>query len=222
MGWLYALVGTVTGLTLLALAYWFVVRPWHLTWGATDEEVRRPLPGDDLVAAPQGRSTRAITVRASAAEVWPWLVQMGQGRGGFYSYTWLENLAGYHITNAERVVPEWQVLKTGDPITLHPKSPPLSVVVLEPNRALVLGGGEAAKAFQPEDVRAGQMNWTWAFLLDAQGAGRTRLIVRARVDPGRGVWTWLLSRFVFSPAHFVMERKMLLGIKRRVEASRKG
>jgi hypothetical protein len=66
-GWLYTLVGTVTGLILLALAYWFVVRPWHLKWGATDDEVRRPLPGDDLVTNPKGRTTRAITTRASTA-----------------------------------------------------------------------------------------------------------------------------------------------------------
>jgi hypothetical protein len=85
--------------------------------------VRRPLPGDGLVTDPRGRTTRAISIRASAAEVWPWLVQIGQGRGGFYSFTWLENLAGCHITNAERTVPEWQGVKVGDPIALHPKAP---------------------------------------------------------------------------------------------------
>jgi hypothetical protein len=85
------------------IAYWFGLRPWHIRWGATDDELARPLPGDEIVPRPRKWSTRAITIDAPAEVVWPWLVQIGQGRGGLYSYDWLENLAGCDIHSADRV-----------------------------------------------------------------------------------------------------------------------
>jgi hypothetical protein len=100
--------------TLLPWVYLLIVRPWHMNWGATDEEVRKRLPGDELVPHPTFESTRAITVHAPAKEVWRWLAQLGQDRGGFYSYDRLENLAGANIYNAARIVPEMQHLKVGD------------------------------------------------------------------------------------------------------------
>ena len=94
-----------------ASVYWFVVRPWHLRWGATDAEVARALPGDELVPDAKISSTHAITIRAAPAEVWPWLVQLGQGRGGFYSYDWIEDAMGLEIHSADRILPEYQELK---------------------------------------------------------------------------------------------------------------
>ena len=91
---------------LLPWAYALVVRPWHIRWGATEERIAKPLPGDELVPNPAIESTRAITVNAPVEEVWPWLAQIGQDRGGFYSYEWLENLAGCRMRNADRIHPE--------------------------------------------------------------------------------------------------------------------
>src|SRR5215207_3855373 len=120
-----AIVGAV-----LPWVYAFVIRPWHLRWGATDEEINKALPGDELVPEPGIESTRAITVNAPVEEVWPWLAQIGQDQGGLYSYEWLENLAGCQMRNADRIHPEWQHRETGETVFLHPaygpKVPPSS------------------------------------------------------------------------------------------------
>src|SRR5690242_10440737 len=99
-----------------AIAYALVFRPWHLRWGATDEETTETLPGDALVPHPKSQATHAITIHAPVAEVWPWLVQVGQDKGGFYSYTWLENLVGCQMRNADRIVPQFQQLQVGDKV----------------------------------------------------------------------------------------------------------
>ena len=101
---------------------------------------RESLPGDDLIANPDLTATRAITVHTSAEQVWPWIAQLGQGRGGFYSYDALENLAGCDIHSADQVVPEWQDITVGDQVKLHPEVGWPSLLV-EPGRALVLRGG---------------------------------------------------------------------------------
>jgi hypothetical protein len=200
-----------------ALAYKHVLRPWHLSWGATDDEVVRPLPGDELVPEAIYESTRAVTIHAPSSQVWPWLLQIGQGRGGFYSYEWLENLIGARIRNADRILPDHQILETGDEIFFaafdrygdYSRS---TVAVLEPERALVLGPpddpvGQAAARFTGEG--------TWAFVLDPIDEYSTRLIVRTRTH----AWGSHLLFLLFDPAHFVMERKMLLGIKARAEGA---
>lgn len=183
-------------------AYIWAIRPWHLRWGATDEELGELLAGDELAPNPKLRATHAITIKAPAADIWPWLVQMGQSRGGFYSYTWLENLVGCHMRNADEIVPEWQELKVGDSVWLHPKAPPVQVAAIEPGRAIVLKGW-GAFILQPVDERT------------------TRLIIRSQGDYNPDlkniILNFLLWRVVFEPAHFIMERKMLLGIKERAE-----
>jgi len=185
-----------------AATYVWAIRPWHLRWGATDEEIEQPLPGDELAPHPKLRATHAITINAPAADVWPWLVQMGQDRGGFYSYTWLENLVGCDMHNADEVVSEWQELKVGDNVWLHPKAPPTKVAAIEPGHAIVLKG------------------WG-AFVLKSIDEKTTRLIIRSQgdyePDLKNPVLNFLLWRVVFEPAHFIMERKMLLGIKERAE-----
>jgi hypothetical protein len=189
-------------------AYVLGLRPWHLKWGATEEEARAPLPGDDLVPEAKGSATHAVTINAPVADVWPWLVQVGQDKGGFYSYSWLENLFGCRMRNADRIVPEFQGLKVGDTVWLHPKVPPLPVLVCEPFRAIVLGSNTKDPG-------------TWGFYLKELDENTTRLIVR-----GRGNWQpGLLKSFfyfgVFEPAHFIMERKMMLEIKRLAEAKQR-
>lgn len=191
----------VAGAGALA-AYVWGIRPWHLRWGATDEEVQAHLIGDGLAPSPKLRATHAITVNAPAADVWPWLLQMGQTRGGFYSYTWLENIVGCHMRNADEVVPEWQELKVGDKVWLHPKAPPVEVAAIEPGRAIVLKGW-GAFVLQPIDEKT------------------SRLIIRSQGDYNpdlkNPILNFFLWRVVFEPAHFIMERKMLLGIKARAE-----
>lgn len=179
------------------------VRPWHLRWGATEAELVRELPGDDRVMQPQLDATRAITIAAPLGEVWKWLQQIGQNRAGFYSYAWLENAVGCDMHNADRIVPEWQNIAVGDKVWLHPKAPPLEVAEVIPNRSIVLGDD-------------------WSFHLEPLDSQRTRLIVRSRgtytypdlkLDP----LNFLYWRGIFEPAHFIMERKMMLGIKERAE-----
>jgi hypothetical protein len=112
-----------------AAAYILAVRPWQLRWGATDEERDAVLACDDLIPIPDLTATRAITVHAAAEQVWPWIAQLGQGRGGFYSYDALENLVGCHIHSTDRIVPEWQDLKVGDQVSLGtPADRPLTPV----------------------------------------------------------------------------------------------
>jgi hypothetical protein len=196
------------------VAYAFLIRPWHLRWGATETELQEPFPGDDVVPNPKHQATHAITINAPVADVWPWLVQIGQNKGGFYSYSLLENLVGCDIHNADRIVPEWQSLRAGDVLWLHPKALPLPVLLVEPGRAIVIGG----VAEEQRDDRSKNMpGGTWAFLLKELDPTTTRFLVRIRWDRVPG----LLNRFynfgVLEPSHFVMERRMMLGIKRRAE-----
>lgn len=197
------LTAALSGAAALA-AYALFIRPWHLRWGATDDEVKMPLPGDELVEHPKLNATHAITIQASVKDVWPWLVQMGQKRGGFYGYTWLENLVGCHMQNADQIVPEWQELKVGDEVWLHPKAPSLRVLAIEPGRAIVL-------------------EKSWTFFLHPIDEQTTRLIIRGRGDFNpdlqNSILNFILWRGVFEPAHFIMERRMMLGIKQRAEAT---
>ena len=178
-------------------------------WGATDAEIADAQPGDDLIVDADVTATRAITIRRSPNAVWPWIVQLGQGRGGFYSYDRLENLLGFDIHSADRVVPDWQQLEVGDEVRLA-ATVGLKAVIVEPGRALVLQGSLPIARRPPFES-------TWAFILSEQPDGTTRLISRERYGYKR--W-W--ARFVVEPtqaASFVMSRKMLLGIRDRAERS---
>lgn len=203
-------VGTAT-LATLAMA----LRPWFLRWGATDEEVARTWPGDEMAPKPASMATRAVTIHAPAEEVWPWIVQIGQDRGGFYSYTWLENLVGARIHNADRILPEYQSREVGDTVWMAPRERYggkgcSRVARLDPGRAMVL--------VSPDDydsvVRTGVApHGVWSFLLDPIDERTTRLIVRSRSGSQEGPGRFL----VFDPIHFIMERKMMLGIRDRTE-----
>src|SRR5690348_7187678 len=100
-------VGLAALIAVAVFIYIRLLRPWYLSWGATYEEAAQPMPGDEEISQANFQSTRAITIKARAADIWPWLVQMGQGRGGFYTYAWLENLAGLRISNADQILPEF-------------------------------------------------------------------------------------------------------------------
>jgi hypothetical protein len=161
------------------------------------------MAGDDLLRHPDIVSTRAVTVSAPPSRIWPWLVQMGSGRGGAYSYDWVENLLGLNMHSAEEILPRFQDLAVGDVLPVGTNGPRLRVEVLQPERELVL--------------RSEDRNWVWAFAL-RETAGGTRVISRNRIaSPGGSVLRRSADLIVMEPGSLVMERKMLLGIKKRAE-----
>jgi hypothetical protein len=179
-----------------AVGYQFTAKPWMRSWGATLAERRRTLPGDELVPEPRIQITHAVTISAPVERVWPWLAQIGQDRGGFYSYEWLENLAGCEMRNADRIHPEWQQRQVGELVPLHPATPGLAVTIFEPRRVIGLEG--------------------WGiFLVEPAGSETTRLIARGRIPSGLSC---LAYEALLDVPHFVMQRKMLLEIKARAEA----
>jgi hypothetical protein len=204
-------VGAAAALGGAAAAYILLARPRQLRWGATGQESGEPLPGDDLIADPDLTATRAITVRAPAGRVWPWIVQLGQGRGGFYSYDFLENLVGCDIHSTDRVVPEWQDVGVGDEVRLAPQVG-LTVAYVEQGRSLVLRGGV------PMGDSAPPYDFTWAFVLKGEPDGSTRLLVRERYGYTRR-WAWLLVEPA-AAVSFMMSQRMLRGIRDRAEATR--
>ena len=206
---------TVALATVAAMA--FAAR-WHRTWGATDREAAEELPGDELVPAPEHQTTRAITIDGTPADVWPWLVQIGQGRGGLYTYEWIENALGARIHNLDRIDPGLQGLEVGDPIRLTPEVY-LGRLPGQFYRAEEIRPVEALTMLQ--DLPGGGVS-SWSFVLRALPDRRTRLLVRGRTSakPSFGARVARsLELLLLEPGYFVMERGMLLGIKRRAERS---
>ena len=191
-------------LGVVAVGYGALGRRPCLTWGATDEEVARGMPGDALLVDPDVLATRAVGIDAPPSAVWPWLVQMGSGRGGVYTYDWIENLLGLEMHSADTVHPEWQDRAVGDAERLGRSGPTMRVAVLEPESAMVLAADEG--------------NWVWAFGLYLDGDRRTRLVSRNRIrSPGASIVARAVQSLVMEPGSLVMERRMLLGIKERAE-----
>ncbi len=184
-----------------AMLYARVLRPWHMTWGATPEEAAGPVAGDGLMPDAGIVATRVVEIDAPPWAVWPWLVQMGPGRGGAYTYDWIERRLGVDISNVDRVVPELQGLKVGDELPMPGYA--MRVEVLDRERAMV--------------VRSDNGAWVWSFELRPVAGDRTRLISRNRIDPSRWALRDRLGYPVMEPGSWVMERKMLLNIKRLAE-----
>jgi hypothetical protein len=199
----------ITATALLAAAA--VARRRQLRWGATDVEVMQTMTGDDLVSDPDLTSTRAITIRAGVDDIWPWMVQLGQGRGGFYSYDTLENLVGCQIHSAHAINPDWQRLEVGDAVRRAPELA-LTVAVIEAPCTLVLRGGVL-----PGAVTA-PYDFTWTFDLTAVSPTTTRLVVRERYAY-RKWWVPLVIEPV-AVISFLMSHRMLRGIRDRAENDR--
>lgn len=189
--------------------------------GATDEEVRRTLPGDELVREPKLGYTRAVTIKAPPTEVWPWLAQIGQGRGGLYSFDALENLVGCGIHSVAEVLPQYQHIAAGDIVRSGRDSYPCWIVMdaVPPHHLVLQGAGTAAEINVPAVVdrvpAKGYAASTWQWVLEPVGSGHhTRLIVRQRstYSPGQSV-LW----HIVEPINYVMENEMLRGIKQRSE-----
>lgn len=205
------------------LVLWPILRRWRTRWGATDDQARRALPGDELVPQPKWSYTQAITIHATAGKVWPWLAQIGQGRGGFYSYEALENLVGCDIHNLDRIMPELQNLKAGDGIKLASQMPGFPVAIVEPSRALVLHGDTriGSVPVPASSAKGDYYATTWGFYLIPHDDGTTRLIARFRSDYNtKFANTMMYGPPLVEPISCVMQRKMLLGIKQRAEVER--
>jgi hypothetical protein len=194
------------------------LRPWHLRWGATDRELQQQFPCDELVLSGANTATRAVTIQSPPEQVWPWIVQIGEDRAGFYSYTWLENLFLADMHNYDRIVPEWQTRQVGDIVWMarkdrfHGRGRAI-VAVLEARHAMGLVSpddyAKLAKSGPP-------ISGAWTFILQPEGTTASRLIMRTLGVP-TGPFNRAFNYFVYDPAHFIMERRMLLGIKERAE-----
>jgi hypothetical protein len=201
-----------------SLAVLAATRRWHQHWGATDEEIACALPGDDLIPDSKLDSTHAITIHAPAERIWPWLAQMGyEDRAGSYSYDLFERSIG---RNLYRIDPGLPPLVAGGTMPFYPGAP-MTVAVADPPHALVLWQVTAAgKAIDPAGTWGDEyVAWSWAFVLEPVDATTTRLLIRMRVSyQPTAKWApfmWLLVE----PAHFVMGRRQLLGLRHRAEVT---
>jgi hypothetical protein len=186
---------------LLVAVYLIVIHPWMANWGSTPAEQQMALTGDDLHPNPTGHSTQAITINAPAKVVWQWLVQIGQNRAGYYTYTWLENLVGADIHNVNEIRPEWQKLNVGDVWGVVPPD--------------YLGGLGKDAGFRVRMIESGHaivLETMGAFVLMPVDENTTRLLVRGEAAPAN-----VMMRMVVEPVVFTMVRPMLLGLKARAE-----
>jgi hypothetical protein len=200
-------------LTVAAGAAGLQVLHARRNWGATPTEAAAVLPGDELVPEPAEQTTLAVPVAAPPGEVWPWLVQLGQERGGMYSYDWLENLFGLRIRTTHEIREEWQQLAPGDRVVVVPEGHGLMpagysfrVARVEPGRALVL------RQAPPEHPWDG----VWSFHLVPDGEGRCRLLARSRTAAPADAGMRIATR-VMEPVTLVMTRRMLHGLRERAE-----
>ena len=195
---------SLTGsVALLTLSYPLLLRKRCLNWGATHEERNRSMPGDDLLPSAELVSTRAVTIYAPPSAIWPWLVQMGPGRGGAYTYDWIENLFGLGMHSADTVLPEFQHPLVGDAQRLGKKGLVMRIAVLAPEHFLVFRSDDGA--------------WVWEFGLYPDGEA-TRLVSRNHLAPPHPTpASKLFDLYIMEPGSLIMERKMLLGIKERAE-----
>jgi hypothetical protein len=208
-------------LTIVLIGALSELKRWAGRWGTRPDELARVWPGDELSPHATAVTTRAISIAAPAETVWAWLIQIGQDRSGFYSYTWLENLFRCAMPRVERIVPEWQQRAVGDIVWLARREryhgeARQKVVRIDRGRVLSLASPADWGRLVRHETSAGG---TWTFILLPQTAQTTRLIVRSRgpeapTMPGRLFWL-----MVFEPAHFIMERKMMLRLKQLAEAN---
>ncbi len=198
-------IGILICLAILAVVAVVLLTPQMDRWGATEDEIKATYPGDELLVKPKSFVNHAVTIHAMPEQIYPWIVQLGAGKGGFYSYTWLETyILNCPLVNADRIHPEWQELKVGDDVKMCPKQPgppPYTVAMLKPNQAVVLGHQENG-------------TWVdlWQFIIIPQADGSSRLILRTRTNAVGGFWD------IIHPGVFIMERGLLLGMRDRAES----
>lgn len=209
-------------LAAVAALLW-ALRHWALNWGATAEELARAWPCDELAPGASEVATRAVTIHAPVHTVWSWVIQIGQDRAGFYSYTWLENVFGCVMPRVERIVPQWQERTLGDNVWLarpdrYDGNAKQKVVRVDPDRVLSLASPSDWGRLVRREASAGG---TWTFVLVPIDDETTRLVVRSRGPVAPALWKRLFWMAVFQPAHFIMERRMILRLKELAELSRR-
>lgn len=208
-------------LVLAGLAYHLGLRHWCLHWGTTGAEAYATLPGDELFPVYSGEATHAITIHATPEKIWPWLMQIGQDRSGFFSYTFLENAFGCDMPKVERLVPDWKPRTRGETVWFcNPKrfngQGKMIPAVVETDRAFAM--------ISPSDwqtVQAGgyAREGIWSFTIQPTANGQSRLIARVRNGRPPTLTSRLMGRLFWEPAHFVMEQKMLRTIRDLSERS---
>jgi hypothetical protein len=217
--WVEGLEGAT--LLFLAVATWPLTRFLLADLGSRPDERARAWPGDDLLARCDVQTARALPVPAPAERVWPWLVQIGLGRGGFHSYELIERLGGLSVRNVEELRPELQELGVGDEVVFHPSAPPLSVAVLEPPHVLCLRTWR-----DEEDLARRDPPWlgTWSLHVVPAGEGVCRLLLRSRKEHRRprSLGARLVAVLLEEPLDLVMERRMLRTVRRLAESGAAG
>ncbi|BEK89060.1 SRPBCC family protein [Nocardia seriolae] len=199
-------IGLASAVTGLAVGYRLFARKLCINWGATAEEAAKGMAGDGLLADPDFLTTRAVTINATPDRIRPWLIQIGPGRGGAYTYDWIENLLGLDIHSADEILPQFQNLAVDDVLPLGDSGPQRRVAVLERPTAFVLASTDH--------------HWVWSFELH-ETATDTRLLSRNRITlPEPTLPQRLLYTYIMEPGSLIMESKMLLGIKQRAERIR--
>jgi len=196
-------------LLIIVAMYNFLILPWLMHWGATKEEFDRTLPGDELVVNKDYKNTLTDTINASPSQIWPWVVQMGVHKAGFYSYAWLENIFGCKLHNADRIHPEWQDTQPGyyEGVCQAAEKkgmPGWIVTIVEPGKAFVWKGKDA--------------DWMMGVYIDSINQNTSRIITRQQFKmPKCWSFKWIIEKIWFSWAHCIMQRGMIMGIKQRVE-----
>jgi hypothetical protein len=200
---------------IAGLVYHLGLRHWCLRWGTTNAELQATLPGDDLFPAYASEATHAITVNAPPQRIWPWLMQIGQDRSGFYSYTFLENALGCDMPRVQRLVPEWKPRALGETVWFcNPKKyagqGKMIAAVVASDHAFTM---VSANDWQRLQSGGRAQEGLWSFTLEPRGDGQTRLIARVRGAEPPTLASRLVGRLFWEPAHFVMEQKMLRTIR---------
>lgn len=213
----------LTGGLLAAIAgvHLALVRPWYLAWGTSETERAATYAGDELVPSGGTAVTRAVTIAAPRDRVWAWVAQTGQDRGGFFSYDLLENLVGCEMPRGDTLLPGRQAWSIGDTLWMYPREKAggighMVLRALDPGRSLVFRGrAPGAGAAEPEDG-------IWGFHLASLDTTTTRLVARGRGSATRSFGGIMFERLFFDPVHFMMERRMLLGIRALAEGRPRG
>lgn len=202
-------------LAIPAFIYHFGLRHWCLHWGTTAAEAHGTLPGDELFPSYTGEATHAITIHASPDKIWPWLMQIGQDRSGFYSYTFLENAFGCDMPKVEQLVPGWKPRTPGETVWFcNPKrfngEGKMIPAVVETDRAFAM-----VSVADWQRIQSGNRahDAIWSFTIEPAANGQSRLIARIRNGPPPTLGSRLMGRLFWEPAHFVMEQKMLRTIR---------
>ncbi|MBT8183214.1 MAG: hypothetical protein KJN76_00110 [Eudoraea sp.] len=189
-------------------------------WGMSKSDVMQTFPADDLIPGPKSSFTHGVIIQAPASDVWPWIAQIGQGRGGFYSYEALENLSGLNIYNSDRVLPQYQNPKVGDTIPFGPKDA-YPIVYCDPGKGMAIENQydfDTKKTFDPEiSSPANYLQLTWLWYVEPLDNKTSRFISRNRVTYSSSTKTNIMFKVLMEPVVFAMDRKMCLGIKKRAE-----